>query len=434
MVSKIFFILLIILLSMVGFAAYQNPQVVDFTLIRGTTFHVSLTVLVLFAFCLGALIVLVVSIIRDTKRSFRLRGERKAQKKEMEKISAYAVMLEQLMWGNVKDIENRLVSISKDFNEDGRFLRVKAELYKRKKMWTEAYQVISQLRLTQDPPKISTMMEEARLAKEAGLTDKARAVYEEILLLNATYLPALEGIREILESEEKWEEIIPVQERILKATSKKADEKRRLLHYRVKLARRLMEADEPERTLKGVELARSLLKKDPENRGLYALLGEYLWKAGKIKEAIKVWEKAYTKTKDSHFLALLESLFKDEGKHEEIFKRYGKAIRENPGNVVTAFFYARYCLENGKMDVARKVIEDLPEEARRYPFIRLLQARILAEEGQKESAYETCSEVVKDEKWMDIPLICRACGASTATWSDICPHCGAMNTIAYDLK
>ena len=433
MVSKIFFILLIILLSMVGFAAYQNPQTVDFTILRGMTFHVSLTVLVLFAFCLGALIVLIVTIIRDTRRSFRLRKERKNQRKEMEKLSVYSAMLERLLWGNAKEIENQLTRIGKDFKQDERFLRIKAELYKRRSQWAEAYQIVSQLRLAQDPPKISTMMEEATLARKAEMPDKARLIYREILTLNATYLPALEGLRELLEDEANWGEIIPIQERILKSSTHKEEEKKRLLRYQVKHAMEQIGSDQPEEAWKGAELARTLLKKDPQNRGLYVLLGHYYQKIEKPKDAVKIWEKGFNKTKDPYFLTLIEALLTDEGKENEGLKRYGKALRENPGDIATAFFYARYCLENEKADLAQKVIEELPEAARSYPAIQLLKAKILAENGKKDSAYETCSEVVSREKWMDLSLVCRACGHPVDTWQSECPYCGAMNSIAYNL-
>ncbi len=434
MVSKIFFILLIILLSLVGFAAYQNPQAVDFTVFRGVTFHVSLTVLVLFAFCLGALIVLIVSIIRDTRRSFRLRKERKAHKREIEKLTTYAVILERLIWGNVKDIENRLTAIHKDFQAEGRFLRIKAELYKKKGQWREAYQIISQLRLTQEPSKFPIMMEEAHLAKVAGLPDKALSVYKEILAINSVYLPALEGIREILSEQENWEEIIPIQERIIKASSKKTEEKKRLALYQTRYARQLLVSTKEEDTLKGLELAKSLLKKDPGNTPLYVHLGNYYRRIGKTRDAIKLWDKAFSKTHHPYFLLLLESLFADGGKTEEILKRYAKATREHPESIAIAFYYAKFCLDNDKVDVARKVLEDMPDKAGEYYFVGLLKARILAQEGKKDAAFKACSEVVQGEKWLEIPLVCRACGTSLKAWRDECPSCGEMNTIMFNVS
>ena len=434
MISKIFFLLLIILLSMVGFVAYQNPQVVDFVLARGVSFHVSLTVLLLFAFCLGALIVLVVSIIRDTRRGLRLRKERKAQKREIERLSAYAVILERLMWGNVKDIENRLESISKDFKDEGRFLRVKAELYKRKGQWNEAYQIISQLRLIQESPKISTMMEEARLAKAAGLEEKALGVYKEILTLNATYLPALQGMRDILEEQEKWEDIIPIQERIIKASSDRDPEKKRLTAYRYRLARQLLNEPDETAAAKGVELARSLLKKNAQNRGLYILLGNYYRQNGKVKEAAKVLDKGFSKTGDATFLTLLEELFVEEKKDEEALKRYAKALKDRPDDSVIAFFYLRFCLKRDKMDEARKVIAALPEKVWDIPFMRLMKAVFLSRDGKKDEAFDLCEEVAKDRDWTRLSYECRKCGEKFRTWTDICPRCGEIDSLAFDLS
>jgi len=433
MISKIFFLFLVILLSLVGFVAYENPQVVEFTIIRGTTFHVSLTVLVLFAFCLGALIVLIVSFIRDMNRGLRLRKERKVQKREMEKLSAYAVILERLMWGNVKDIEDRLNNISKDFKEKGRFLRVKAELYKKREQWDKAYQAISQLRLSEESPKISTMMEEARLAKAAGLEDKALIAYKEILSINSIYLPALQGIRETLEEQEKWEEIIPIQERIIKASTNKEEEKKRLVIYRYKLAQQLIVASNEEIAIKGAELAKSLIRKDPKNSSLSVLLGNYYRLAGKTKEAIKVWEKAFSKTRNVYFLTLLETLLLDEGKSEEMLKHYSKAYKENPENLAIAFYFTRFALKNGKVEEARKVIDSLSEKAWDYPFMGLLKAAVLAGEGQKEEAFDTCEGVVKEEGWLEIPFVCHKCGHRVATWRDTCPNCGEIDAISFDL-
>jgi lipopolysaccharide biosynthesis regulator YciM len=418
---------------MVGFIAYQNPQAVDFTLVRGVSFHVSLTVLVLFAFCLGALIVLVVSIVRDTKRSFRLRKERKAQKREIERLSAYSVILERLMWGNVKDIENRLESISKDFKEEGRFLRVRAELYKRQGRWNEAYQIISQLRLVQESPKISTMMEEARLAKAAGLEEKALGTYKEILTINASYLPALQGMREILEELEKWEEIVPIQERIIKASSEKEPEKKRLAGYRYRLARELLNEAEEASRQKGVEIMRSLMKKDPKNVSLYVTLGNYYQQNGKTKEAIKIWEKGFAKTGDATLLALQEDLYIEEKKEGEILKRYAKAIKDSPDNVAAAFFYIRFCLRQDKLEEAGKVIEGMPEKVWEYPFMRLLKAVFLARDGKKEEAFDLCEDVAKDKDWMRLPYECQKCGEKYKAWVDICSRCGEIGSLTFDL-
>jgi len=434
MISKIFFLLLIILLSMVGFIAYQNPQAVDFTLVRGVSFHVSLTVLVLFAFCLGALIVLVVSIVRDTKRSFRLRKERKAQKREIERLSAYSVILERLMWGNVKDIENRLESISKDFKEEGRFLRVKAELYKRQGKWNEAYQIISQLRLIQESPKISTMMEEARLAKAAGLEEKALGTYKEILAINASYLPALQGMREILEELEKWEEIVPIQERIVKVSSDKEGEKKRLAEYRYRLARQLLNETDEIAAQKGVELARTLLKKNSGNGSLYVLLGNYYHQNGKIKDAVKIWDKGFSQTGNAVFLPLLEELFLEEKKESEILKRYAKALKENPDDKAIALFYIRFCLKQEKLEEAEKVFEGLKETVLEFPLMRLMKAILLAKRGKKEEAFDLCEDVARDKDWMRIPYECRKCGEKLKTWIDICPRCGKIDSIALDLS
>ncbi len=433
MISKIFFLLLIILLSMVGFIAYQNPQAVDFTLVRGVSFHVSLTVLVLFAFCLGALIVLVVSMIRDTKRSFRLRKERKAQKREIERLSAYSVILERLMWGNVKDIENRLESIGKDFKEEGRFLRVKAELYKRQGKWNEAYQIISQLRLIQESPKISTMMEEARLAKAAGLEEKALGTYKEILAINASYLPALQGIREILEELEKWEEVVPIQERIIKASSEKEPEKKRLAGYRYRLARQLLNEADETFAQKGVEIMRSLMKKDSKNVSLYVTLGNYYRRNGKAKEAAKIWEKGFAKTGDATLLVLQEDLFIEEKKEGETLKRYAKAIKDYPDNVAVAFFYIRFCLRQDKLEEARKVIEGLQEKVWNFPFMRLLKAVFLARDGKKDEAFDLCEEVAKDKDWLRLPYECQKCGEKYKTWVDICSRCGEIGSLTFDL-
>ncbi len=434
MISKIFFLFLIILLSMVGFVAYENPQVVDFTVIRGTSLHVSLTVLLLFAFCLGAMIVLVVSIIRDTKRGLRLRKERKAQKRELEKLSAYSVILERLMWGNVKGIENRLEVLGKDFKEEGKFLRIKAELHKRKGQWNEAYQVISQLRIIQESPKISLMMEEARLAKAAGLEEKALGTYKEILSINATYLPALQGMREILETQEKWQELVSVQERIIKASSDKTPEKKRLAGYRYRLACQLLNEADDASTQRGVELIRSLMKKDSQNSSLYVTLGNYYRRNEKVKEAAKIWDKGFSKTGNATFLVLLEELFVEEKKDGEALKRYAKALKEHPDDVAIAFCYLRFCLRQEKMEEAKKIIESLPEKTWDYSFMRLLKAIYTAKEGKKDEAYDLCEDATRDKGWLRLPYECRNCGEKLNTWVDICPRCGEIDSLGFDLS
>ncbi len=434
MISKIFFLLLIILLSLIGFVAYQNPQTVDFVLVRGLSFHVSLTVLLLFAFCVGALIVLVVTIVKDTRRSLKLRKERKAQRREMEKVSAYAVVLERLLWGNVKDIENRLESLGKKFKEEEKFLRVKAEIYKRKGQWNEAYQIISQLRLIQESPKISIMMEEARLAKAAGLEEKALGTYKEILALNASYLPALLGMREILEEKERWGELLAIQERIVKSTSDKEPEKKRLFTYRYRQARQLLNEPDEESVAKGVNLARSLLRKHGEIRGLYVMLGDYYRGNGKVKDAIKIWDKGFSKTGSALFLELLEDLFHEEKRDDEMVKRYAKALKEHPEKVVIAYDYIRFCLRQDKIEEAGKVIARLPDKVWEYPFMQIQKAIYLAREGKKDEAFDVCEDVTKGKDWMRPLYKCRNCGETYRVWTDVCVKCGEIDSLVIDLS
>ena len=433
MISKIFFLLLIIFLSLIGFAAYQNPQTVDFKVFQGTSFTTPLSALVLFAFCLGALIVLCVMIIRDIRRAAHLRKERKAQKREMEKIADYTITLEELLWGDLADVGTRLEKMKKSFKEDTRLLRVRLAFYKRLEEWRAAYQIVSQLRAHTDSPDTGLLMDEATLADKADLPDKALAVFKEILGQKRDYLPALEGIRDILEREEKWEEAINFQARIVKASGKNAKEAAQedLFRLRYRLAKKLLSDSETnaEAQETGIKLIRSLMKKAPENNALPILLGRYYQRKGRGKEAVKVWETAFSKTGNTYFLYLTESALREDERLDEMLKRYGKAYRATPENLETAFLYARFCLKTEKTDEAEKVLASLPNKAEEHPAFGLLKADLLIRQKKEKEAFGACRHAIEQEKLTEMPFVCGACGNRETQWQDICPACGAIGTL-----
>ena len=438
MISKIFFLLLIIFLSLIGFAAYQNPQTVDFKVFHGTSFSIPLSALVLFAFCLGALIVLCVMIIRDIRRGIHLRQERKIHKQEVEKRDTYTVTLENLLWGNPADVSGRLEKMNRNFKDDTRLLRVRLELYKRLEEWRAAYQTVSQLRALAISPEIPLLMEEAILADKTGLPDKALAVFRETLEQKRDYLPALKGIRDILERQEKWEEAINFQDRIVRISDKntKKIEQKEFFTLRYKLAKKLLSdlgtGTEVQET--GIKLARSLIKKAPKNGALPVLLGHYYQRKGQGKEAVKIWEAAFSKTGDTHFLYLMEKVFREDKKLDEMLKRYGKIYRATPKNLETAFLYARLCLETDKTEVAEKVLVSLPNEVWGHPSFGLLKADLLIRQKKEKEAFDVCRHAIEQEKLTEMPFICGACGNRETQWQDICPICSAIGTLRVDLS
>jgi len=436
-ISKIFFLLLIIFLSLIGFAAYQNPQTIDFKFFQGASFTAPLSVLVLFAFCLGALIVLGVMIIRDIRRASRLRKERKTQKRETEKMAVYTATLENLLWGNPADVSARLEKMKKSFKEDARLLRVRLELYKRLEEWRAAYQVVSQLRAQTEPPDTELLMDEGTLADKAGLPDKALEVFREILEQKRDYLPALKGIRDILIRQENWEEAINFQDRIVRAEGKteKATEQEMLFTLRYRLAKTLLlpPGAGTAKQEKGIKLIRALMKKSPDNSAFPVLLGHYYQRREQKKEAVKIWETAFSKTGNAYFLYLMEKILREDERLDEVLKRYGKAYRATPGNPETAFLYARVCLETDHTDEAEKVLSSLPEEAWEHPAFGLLKADLLIRQKKEKEAFDACRRGIEQEKLTEMSLVCGTCGNREAQWQDICPACGAIGTLRVNL-
>ena len=58
----------------------------------------------------------------------------------------------------------------------------------------------------------------------------------------------------------------------------------------------------------------------------------------------------------------------------------------------------------------------------------------MTHEFVKEVAYDTCFEVAREEGWLGIPLVCRACGHHVSTWMDSCPNCGETGTLSLALS
>ncbi|OGP54460.1 MAG: hypothetical protein A2Y65_09775 [Deltaproteobacteria bacterium RBG_13_52_11] len=423
MFMRISFLSIIIFMGLFIYLYILNPVGVTFQYFTGSYLETSLSILLITSFLIGALIIFFVYSIRDIRRVFRGRRE----KKEKEQLwDIFYSATDALFKNDLPKAEKQIMHYLKKKSDDPNAYLKLAEIYQK---WGKVKKAIETLEKARDLKKdrLEILFMEAQIYKVAKDYPGATRTFKEIITLNPKNREALRELRDIYIEEREWEEALKLQRRIIKISPKGEIDQEKKLQQGLQYERAKLIA-ETGKEGRGIKEVKEILKENPSFIPAQVLLGELLRQAGKMKDAIRVWQRGFEKTREIIFLNKLEDLYLSEEHPRGIINLYLDAIEKNPDNIVIPFFFARLCLRLEMIEEALEKLKDMESELSDHPSYHYLLAEVYSHRGDYEKATDEYREGLKLEGGTYVPYRCTSCKKEIKNWLPLCPECGQWGT------
>lgn len=428
-----FTIILLMVFSIlgIGYLANINRDVITINL-GWRTYEISKIGLVLLSWAAGALLVILIMAIRDTRRYFLNWKASRIHKKELKIQEMYSKGVNAILARRDTEAKGYFDKILQlDPNHIDSLLRL-GNLLRRESI-KEA------IRLHQKARDLSPLNIEILFAlesdyEEARRLEDALQILRDILNIDRTNLTALYKMRDIYQRQERWEDANIVQIKILKTTSsseERESEHQRFIGMRYELGRNLLEdgnLDKAKRVFKGI------LRLDKDFIPAYLGLGEVYLGEGDIEGARDLWERAYYTTSSIIFILRLEDLFLSLGEPNKIIEIYQKALTSRPKDPILNFFLGKLYYRLEMIDDAYDILTSMDSGAENLPDLHKLIGNIYLRRGLPEKAAQEFKKALRFKKKVIVPYRCIKCEYQSTDWSGRCPQCGKWNTFAVYLE
>lgn len=431
MLRRILFFLIILsiilLILAIGYLANINRDVITINL-AWRTYEISKIGLILLSWATGALLVIFIVAIKDTRRYFLNWRASRIQKKELKIQEMYAKGVNALLAKRNAEAFGYFDKILlQDPQHVDSLLRLGNLYHRDKNNINEAIRLHQKAR-DLSPTNIEVLFALEADYEEARRLEDALQILNDILNIDETNLSALYKMRDIYQRQGRWEEANMVQIKILKGVSsseERVSENQRLVGMRYEFGRSLLEGenlDKAKRVFKGV------LRLDKDFIPAYLGLGEVYLREGNIKEASELWEKAYQATSSVIFLLRLEDLYLSLGEPNKIIDLYQKAISSRPNDLILNFFLGKLYYRLEMIDDAFDILTSVDSGAENLPDLHKLIGNIYLRRGFAEKAAQEFKKALRFRKKVVVPYRCSTCEYQSTDWSGRCPRCGKWNT------
>ena len=430
--SKLSISIFILFLGVVALFGIFNQELTTIKVPFGRNYEISKIALLLLSSASGALAMLVIIVIRDTKRYISNWQYQKKQKKEAEVQELYSKALNSLLAQNESDAKELLQGVlSKEPEHLGSLLRLGdiAISEEDSQKAAEYYQKARNL----NPQNLETLFSMERLMEKTGRWPDALHYLDEILDIDEENLSALYQKRSIFEKQGKWDELVSVQKLILKNEHTEKDktrERQNLVGYKYEYGRQSLENGELEKAKKAFKTVLRL-----EKNFIPATLGlaEVLLREGESEEAINLLEKNYEVTFSMIILARLEDLLINVGEPGRLLRIYKTSLSKNPQDPGIKFFLGKLYYRLEMIDDAFETLLSIDTGHAAYPELYQLVGSLYLKRHQPEKAVQEFRKALDLKVALKIPYCCRECGNTSPEWSGRCDSCKKWNTLQFNL-
>ncbi|MGE5239516.1 MAG: tetratricopeptide repeat protein [Chloroflexota bacterium] len=431
--GKIAVLIFLGFLAALGFLAVENKELVSVKVpFVASVYEMPKIALMLLSSTVGALVVLVVFFIRDTKRVIDNMQFQKRQKREARVQEFYSKALNALLGHKEDEAREALGDILKEDPEHlDALLRVGDVAY-----GNEDYKTaLDYYRKARDvsPKHLQTLLSLVAVMKKLGKNDEALKCLEEILELDSENLTALIEKREILEKKDKWDELVSLQRSVIKlehSEREKVREERRLLGYKYEYARASLENGEPEKAEKTL---RTVLKIDGSFIPAYLGIAEVMVMKGETEEAINFLEKGFGQLRSPILLARLEDLLISVGEPGRLIRFYKNALSRSPNDHLLRFMLGKAYCRLEMIDDAIEMLNSVDTAVIAAGELFGLRGELYLKRNQVQKAAEEFRRACGVKDCLRVPYRCSNCGGTFDEWSGRCAECGGWNTYAVEL-
>lgn len=428
MLRLLFSLFLLILAGFVyGYFRELNPGTVSIRLSPTTAFDLNPVSLTLLSMAVGALIVMLMVGLRETRhliltwRSTRLRRrEEKVSALHREAVHAFVSKRTVEAIGLFQKV------LALDPNHTDSLLWL-GNIYRIEQNYAEAIRLHRKARSI-DEGNIEVLLALAKDLEGAKRFEEALQTLQDILRFDHANLTALIRKRELHIRLEQWPEALEIQHRLMKANLAEPDQRAEaamLVGITYEVGRQLLERGHPE---KARRYFRGAIKRDKNFLPAYIGLGEILIHEGKMRNAAEIFEKIYAKTGNIILLHRLEELYLEMGEPAEIIRVYQEACQKHPHNPVLRFYLGKLYYRLEMIDEAFDVLSALEAPQDQTSDFHKIMANLYLRKQQMEEAVEELKKALGFRKRVLVPYACTHCQRESAEWSGRCKHCGLWNT------
>lgn len=277
-----------------------------------------------------------------------------------------------------------------------------------------------------EPLAVSAVFELALDYRDSGDLDKAASVLQKVTTLEGNHTSALKELKSIYVKARRWEDAVAAGKRLLRATRSK--DTRSLSPLHLAWGRELLDGGQADSAMQEF---RQAIKLDAGNAAAHVALGDALFESGHTKEAISAWERLMRDV-PSQFPSVLERLeraYFAVGQYDDLRKLYIQYLDTYPDDPTVRLALAEFYIRRGRLDEARKELEQLEQDSLGGVKANLHLAKIHQEgDGEEKLSRSRLDAAVEALSALSRTFHCLSCGETRREYFWRCPACAELGT------
>ncbi|MDP2753044.1 MAG: tetratricopeptide repeat protein [Nitrospirota bacterium] len=432
--SKLAIFIFVLFIAALAVFAIFNQEVTTVKIPFGKTYETPTIALVLLSGAVGALVMLLVFVVRDTKKFLDSWQYQKKHKKEAKVQELYSKAVNYLHAHHNQNEAKEL--LGEVLTEEPEYLNAllrlgdiaisEEDFQKAREYYQKAWDL--------NPQSLEALFALERLMERTGRWPDTLRYIEEILEIDEGNLSALYKKRDILERLDRWDDLIFVQKAIFKNEHTEKDrnrERQNLVGYKYEYGRYSLENGELEKAKKAF---RTVLRLEKDFIPATLGLTEVLLREGETEEAINLLEKGYEQTSSMVILSRLEDLLINVGEPARLIRIYKNNLSKNPQDPLMKFFLGKLYYRLEMIDDAFETLTSIDTGGTAYPDLYQLMGNLYMKRNQIDRAvYEFKRALDVYKPVFSLSYRCKDCGYMSSEWSGRCTNCKKWSTYQFNL-
>ena len=424
-----FLLLIILFLAFFLYFSGLNPQ--DMTVFLWPEHSVTASVAIIVVGCILAGLVLGYAAHLYGTVSHMLKHWRRerTEKKTKEVAAIYREGVGRLLSGDVKRAHGLLQkALDRDPSRVDTYIAM-ANVHLQEGNPQQAVDLLLKAR-NQEPRSLEVLFKLAATYEETGQDEQAQQVYQDLLGVESDNRKALRSLRDLHIRQDRWQEALTLQKRILKAgpgANRLQEEKDKALYLRYEVARQALDNDDVDQA-KGE--FKDIIKQNPDFVPARVSMGDAYRHQKRPEDAVRVWQEGYQQLGKSIFLSRLEDLYLDAEDPATLLALYRSFLDKRSDDLMLRLFYGKLCLRLEMVDEALEQLYAVESTGVDSHQLHLLLAEAHRRRNRVEEAIEEYKKALGIDSRLRIGYVCDVCEATVEDWQSRCPECGTWGSFS----
>ncbi len=429
---KLLFVIALLLVAGILVNMNQGLLLQNFKLFAGKTTPLYMVVLV--AFVVGLLVSVIILGIQEVE-IFIENFKRKRRKKKAQSLETkYVEGVEAILDGRRNKAKEIFEEILEEDPDHTRAAIKLGQVYRKQGKINEALEVHKKAQ-NKNPEDTGLKYELANDYKQLNKTKEARETLEELVHNTSRKSPnALICLRDILVEEEKWEDALDVQKKLLNVLSGKpgeTKERENELGLRYKKAK----AHRKEGYFgKAKKVFSKIIEEDSLFLPAHLEYGETLLESGEEEKALDIWIEGVRQTNSPVLMTRIEDFYLAQENPAKAIDTFKEIISETDKDTIPRFLLGKLYLRLEMLDDAREQFNYVENKVESSPTLTYFMSKISERRGSFEEAAAGFKKVIRELGILDLQYICYSCGQKYSEWVDHCLNCELWNSVELDLQ